>query len=613
MVLTPALMPRKQKGFGNPKSLGFKGAGRVDRGKGVGAPGSYPRNRGYGSSVTRTVIEKYNLDSDWVKWRKGYEYYNRAAWYKLEQQNPRTLEYEESQIKSKLYQGTPYEIDVVFDGYKFATKSADSNNHYVMKRTPVGIADSSQPSGYQPIDLGTVVSVKNDIYKYPENKQRKEIWIQGNPGKDSRLLLQMIGDRITDGETEATLTHVLNSENRPSVFVGKSWENLTTVEVSIPIADILYDPGADPDEIYQRLVGEVVYIPDFFIEKDKTLVDELSFRDGISYFAADLEDGIPNATVEILDATNNALPPSLYDISTLPKLFSSTNAQVTVKGTYIFDKSLYQRFYGKQLLTGDVVDEETGLISYSLLPFTILGVDVLDGNLLLKSVPAKTEIKLLSQASPGSTLILSDYSFTKISIDEYNGRYYHTEIPGENLWMRLDTDVNPWMDEVFTTGNPLQPAVLYTCSCPNHAHAILSAPQTTQDEDSRKINRQRRYPLPTVQGANDFDSLGRNQAAGKIESWENQEHKMGFKMCKHSIAAMFIEHIKVQEPNKYPTVEARESFEAKLDDDIAEVGDEFAASYRRGGITTLEVIFALAQGLNLDDVETAYVILNSNF
>ena len=26
-------MPRKQNGFGNPKSLGFKGAGRVDKGK----------------------------------------------------------------------------------------------------------------------------------------------------------------------------------------------------------------------------------------------------------------------------------------------------------------------------------------------------------------------------------------------------------------------------------------------------------------------------------------------------------------------------------------------------------------------------------------------------
>ena len=88
---------------------------------------------------------------------------------------------------------------------------------------------------------------------------------------------------------------------------------------------------------------------------------------------------------------------------------------------------------------------------------------------------------------------------------------------------------------------------------------------------------------------------------------------MGFKMCKHSIAAMFIDRIKVQEPNKYPTVEAREDFEEKLKKEIAEVADEFAVSYERGGITTLEVIFALAQGLNLDEVETAYVILNSNF
>ena len=98
-----------------------------------------------------------------------------------------------------------------------------------------------------------------------------------------------------------------------------------------------------------------------------------------------------------------------------------------------------------------------------------------------------------------------------------------------------------------------------------------------------------------------------------MESWESREHRMGFKMCKHSIAAMFIDKIKVQEPNTYPTLEAREDFEEKLAKEVAEVAAEFNVSYKRGGITTLEVIFALAQGLNLDDVETAYVVLNSNF
>ena len=54
-------------------------------------------------------------------------------------------------------------------------------------------------------------------------------------------------------------------------------------------------------------------------------------------------------------------------------------------------------------------------------------------------------------------------------------------------------------------------------------------------------------------------------------------------------------------------------WEDKLKKEVAEVAEEFGYSYKRGGITTLEIIFALAQGLNLDEVETAYVMLNSNF
>ena len=179
--------------------------------------------------------------------------------------------------------------------------------------------------------------------------------------------------------------------------------------------------------------------------------------------------------------------------------------------------------------------------------------------------------------------------------------------------MRIDTDVDPWMDEVFTQGNPIQPATVYTCSCPNHSHAILRMPEATQDEGTRKTNRQNRYPMPTVMGKNDFDALASNKASGLFESWETREHRMAFKMCKHSIAAMFIDKIKIQEPNSYPTLEARENFEEKLEKEIDEVVQRFALSYKRGGITALEVIFALAQGLNLDDVELAYVMLNSNF
>ena len=603
-------MPRKQNGFGNSRSLGFKGAGRVDKGKGVGAPGSYPRNRGYGSSVQRTVIEKYNLDSDWVKWRKGFEYYNRAAWYRLSEDNP---DYDPTepvsennpklipaQIKSKLYQGTPYEVDVVFDGYKFATKSADSNNHYVMKRTT-----TSSP------DLGVVTAVYNDELKYPEYKKYKELRVQGTPGADSRLLLNMIGERITDGETEATLNYVLNSSNHPAVYVGKTYEEPTTVTVSVPTNTIqLNREFTDP----QELVGKIVWIKDFFVEKPTGSFDSFEIVEAPYYFGVRSKDTVQNTKIVVLDPQDEVLPPALYDISSLPEVFSSTAADYTVQGLHIYQKDLYQRYFGSQYLTGDVVAGEVETASYSILPFTILGVSSENGILQLKSVPFISELKLYSPPDGNATLVFTDYSFTKLSIDEYDGRYYHAPgKPGDSPWMRLNTDVNPWMDEVFTTGNPLTPATIYTCSCPNHSHSILRAPQETEDEATRKINRQRKYPLPTALGNNDFENLGLNQAAGLIESWESRQHKMSFKMCKHSIAAMFIDKIKVKEPSAYPTYEARLQFEDKLAKDMEEVGQEFASSYKRGGLTTLEVVFALAQGLNLDEVETAFVMLNSNF
>ena len=65
-------MAKKQNGFGSAGSFAFKGVdNRTDKNKKQGAFGSYPSNRRYGTSVQRTVIEQYNLDSDWSRWRKG--------------------------------------------------------------------------------------------------------------------------------------------------------------------------------------------------------------------------------------------------------------------------------------------------------------------------------------------------------------------------------------------------------------------------------------------------------------------------------------------------------------------------------------------------------------
>jgi hypothetical protein len=576
-------MPRKQNGWGNSKSLGFKGGGRVDKGKGKGAAGFYPSDRRYGTSVNRSVIEQYDLNSDWVKWRKGYEYFCQAAWYRLEDFNPITQEYTEATIDSQLYQGTSQQESVSFDGYKFATKNSDSNNHYVMKRVPTG----DQILGY-------VTQVQNDRNKYPENYANQEIWLKGNPGKDSRGLLSMIGDRITDGETEATVDYVLNSNQHPAIYIGKTYDELTTVKVSIP-KDGLAE--YEPVSTYQEWVNKICYMPTFYIEKPLADIEDLELIDRDYYWGIQLRDddgGDGDYLAKILDPSAESLPPSLYDINDLPTI-AEGKSSFELKGTYIYQKDLYQRFWGRQYLTGDAALSEVDTVSYVIMPFKILGVEETPTHIILTSVPFTAEFKLYSPPDGDATIITNDYSYTK-----FDGT-------------TLDTDVDPWMDEIWTDGNYLKPATIYTCSCPNHAHAMLRAPQSTTDNGTRKINRQQRYPMPTVLGKTDFDAIGTNKAAGLIESWADRKYSRSFKMCKHSVAAMFIDGIKVKEPNDYPSVRSRELFEEKLRVDISEVADEFNASYKRGGITTLEIIFALAQGLNLDDVELAYVILNSNF
>ena len=596
-------MPKKQNGFGNSKSLAFKPSKAVSKGKGVGAPGLYPSDRRYGSSVQRTIIEQYNLDSNWVKWRRGFEYYNKSAWYRLKDYDPITQTYSDSQIESKLYQGTDYEIDVIFEGYKFATKHADSNNHYVIKRIPLNNND-----------IGRITGVLNDPFKYSNFQASGEIRTSIVPGKDADVLFQMIGDRITDGETTATLDFILTGKDRPAVFLGKSWpEQLTTITSSLNKAKVMASPWLkERNSDIQQLVGKVVYIPQLFIERDINNPKKFDVLEARDYWGIRLvDDGL--GEIQILD-NDTDFPSSIYDINNLEPIVKDTAGVYEIQGTYLYQKELYQRFYGQQYLTGELALEDVVSLSYSVMPYVILGVEEVDSRILIKSVPFLSELKLYSELTNAATLIFRDKSFTKMEIDEYDGNYYHQAgAPGDKLWMRLDIDVDPWMDEVFANGTALQPADTYTCSCPSFAKTMLSAPQETQDEGTRRINRQRRYPLPTAKGRSDFDQIGMITTAGKAESWENREDRRGFRCCKHTIAAMFIENLKVKEPNSYPTVTAREAFEDKLAKDIAEVGEEFVASYKRGGLTTLEVVFALAQGLNLDDVETAYVVLNSKF
>jgi hypothetical protein len=159
-------MPRKQNGFGNAKSFAFKPLKSTEKStRASQGGGPAPSDRRFGSTVHKSVIDKYNINSDWVKWRKGFEYYNQMAWYELDTFDPVTRNYSRTELFSKLYQGTDAELIVKFEGYKFSTKNSDSNNHYVMKRIPITSTD-----------IGRITTVKNDPFVDLNNQLNNEIW-----------------------------------------------------------------------------------------------------------------------------------------------------------------------------------------------------------------------------------------------------------------------------------------------------------------------------------------------------------------------------------------------------------------------------------------------------
>ena len=634
-------MPRKKTGWGTVQSLSFGRLKPVSQSKGYGAPGNYPSERRYGTTVTRSVVEKYDMDSDWSKWRKGYEYYLKAAYRdlvveneyyeqggRLAPDNPADPAPGEPQkratLNTVLYQGTPFEQPTLFYGWEFSSKTGDENAHYVVKRE---MKDD--------VKLGTIDEVWNNPNKYTTQKENREIWVKGKSKNINRMVLYMEGDRITDKETEATLKCVLNGEGLPASYTGKTFSEdtdaatrrleATKIKMKIPLDNITvgdqkknqryvvsqglrnFDAKISAKDVMSNtsnLVGKVMYVPAFFQEKPFTQLQAYAWEDAAEYFGLILKDKISYADVVCLDSEVETLPPSMYDMATLPSLFKANNSEIVVEGTYIFQKSQYNKYYPNGLVTASDVEEQANDLSYGILPFTIESAYISSGSLIIDSVPFASEVKVHPGLPDDVILVFTDHSFCKYSDKD--------EEDEANKIKKMYTDVQPWQDEVFTSGNPLEPAPTYTCSCPDHSHSIIAAPQAQQTYNDRKQNRQRRYPLPSVQGLNTWEGLGVDQYAGKFTTWETAEHKYGLRLCKHAIAARFIEDIHMTEPSKYPSYESRLKFEEKLQAEVKELSEDFHLTARRSQLSVSEIVFSLAQGLNLNGIETAYAMFQSS-
>ena len=192
------------------------------------------------------------------------------------------------------------------------------------------------------------------------------------------------------------MSYVLRENNEPALYIGKSRpDKLTEVTCQIDTAVLNSSQWIeDRGNNYQALVGKVVYVPQFFAERPIDSPSTLNVLDENEFFGIDLVDK-GQSEIVVLD-NDTDLPPSLYDISTLKPIISDPDGTFTIEGSYIYRKETYQRFFGRQYLTGGLVMETAESLSYSVMPYIIQGVEERDGKLLLKSLPFVSELKTIS-------------------------------------------------------------------------------------------------------------------------------------------------------------------------------------------------------------------------
>ena len=125
--------------------------------------------------------------------------------------------------------------------------------------------------------LGLIGEVQNDQRAYPEQYKNREIWAEVIASRDidsDPMLMRSEGERITNGETTATIQRVLTSARRPAVYAGKTPPAQTTLRVTVPLEEL---QNCDFIKIenngnLQALVGEAVYMPDFYTERPISLL-----------------------------------------------------------------------------------------------------------------------------------------------------------------------------------------------------------------------------------------------------------------------------------------------------------------------------------------------------
>ena len=205
---------------------------------------------------------------------------------------------------------------------------------------------------------------------------------------------------------------MLTSAKHPAVYLGKSQVKGVVAVTTVSLSDVLATEFiTNNNGDIQSLVGEAVNMPDFYQNRTISALDK--FTDYPYEFRVNLTETITSASIQILD-TSTGLPPTLGEINTANQIFSTTTATSSLEGDFVYEKERYQRFFGQQYLTADLVRSELTQLAYGVLPWSIQSVkaDVANNELTITSEPFQSSLQLYTPSETHRYIIMPEKGFT---------------------------------------------------------------------------------------------------------------------------------------------------------------------------------------------------------
>ena len=604
-------MPRKENGFGGNMSFAFKTKVSKSIGNIRNTSGDYPRNRTFGSVVTRTPVDKFNLDATWSKWRKGYEYFTKQKWVPFDLQG----------LRAEIFPSFRNTLTVNFSATRFPTSLADDATHYVLER----VLDPHEPfakcqgkltqlGDYSLLDVQNHYDERWELLTFQgqgeilkleaETLTTKENYVDTSLNTNKKKTTNAIVKSLLTVDTSYP-DELVNDKVVPAVYTGSSRSQGTNLTVRATevfgydgIAGVV-DPLTD-DEL-QALTGKQISLfdanPFYNIDPREHIfeeIDENQFQVKIKFRGS-------YAATPCRFFIYDAKPFSDDEGIIYQRDFQAIGVQANFggEGEFVFNKKTYQRWFKSEFnaqALEQLAENIAPLIPTAMTIQSISRVNTLeaDENVLIELVPFTSQI--LYTKRPFNIAGSSDAFYVMSNPKKSFTQEFNTLEDGTNkiLETKLNINIDPDMDETFTTGESLWLANRFSCDCPSYSKAVLRAPEQRYEENTLTANRQRKYPLPTA-GSNRSKATidNANDNAGIFNTWISDKDREVFQCCKHTISAYFEKGIKVLEPNQVPIYRDLERAEEKISLEIE--GAISSESIKRAEVSSIGFVWAVVQ------------------